>query len=189
MIVVFLAEYLRAADRLQIENLKRIVGSVNQDESDVLCDFTSSETSIEKGLTFSFLLPSVMYQKDEVDVDGIMVRIRNSSKEVFVIKWGQSSIFTDGRSCIPFLAGMKYRDAGNPSATPDSVIPPDGEVAKTIFFSDQIWGPSPWTIGKVFLKLNQSMKFILVLKIQKGNESPNYYTINSPVISCIPKQK
>jgi hypothetical protein len=45
-------------------------------------------------------------------------------------------------SGIPFFDGMHYRDAGNPSATPDTLVPPGQIVEKSIYVSNVKFGAS-----------------------------------------------
>ena len=93
------------------------------------------------------------------------------------------------------MAGMKYRDAGNPSVIPDSIISPRGTITKTLYLSDKIrfdedpFLPDRWLITGVILDVGETIRFTLNLKIRKGNHSPKYYTVISPPITVRLKKK
>ena len=56
---------------------------------------------------------------------GMSITVTNNTDDALLINFGKS-VFTLGNiySGIPFTGGVRVKDAGNPAATPDAVIPP-----------------------------------------------------------------
>lgn len=62
-------------------------------------------------------------------IKGAEFEFENTTDKVVVISWGKSVMSINGVQVgTPFIGGMKYADAGNPSNTPDTIIPPKGKV-------------------------------------------------------------
>jgi len=155
----------------------------------VSLNYTPTKEILEDETEIIFGQPVGYHEFGKAHIQGIVVTIKNNSNEVVVIKWSESCISTDGRSCIPFLEGMKYKDAGNPSATPDSIISPRGTLTKALYLSDGVRFysskySSGWSLIGVYLNPGETMRFTLNIKIQKDNSPPKYYTIITPPITA-----
>jgi hypothetical protein len=116
-----------------------------------------------------------------LDVIGVNVTLTNASSEFLTIKSGQSSIAMGNYSGIPFLPGMAYRDAGNPSATPDIIIPPNQSVSKTFLVSSCMFSDG-WNVYGVLLPKANYLTIALYLKVEKADSSAEYASVTTPAI-------
>lgn len=124
-----------------------------------------------------------LHLKYWVTIEGIKIAIKNSTDKVLVIKCGESNLSIGSFSGIPFLDGMKYKDAGNPSVTPDILVPPNQTVEKNFYISNVYFAGSTWAINGVPIKKDGSTKATLTLKLILGNDqNTQYYSVTSPSI-------
>lgn len=117
-----------------------------------------------------------------INLNGIKVAIVNYSDHIYVIQWANSSISFGNFTGIPFLDGMKYKDAGNPAATPDSIIPPKTIVYRTLYTSNVEFSNGDWSIKGEWIPTNNSMIINVYLKILDNNNLAKYYSAESPYI-------
>jgi hypothetical protein len=69
---------------------------------------------------------------------GIILSIVNNSNSPINISWKDSTINIDGKQLgTPFLEGMRYADAGNPSATPPTIVGA-GQKANVFVFTPNV---------------------------------------------------
>lgn len=114
-------------------------------------------------------------------VNGIKVLLRNTTDSVLIIRWSESALSSKSFSGIPFLDGMKYINAGNPSATPDSVIAPGQTLTKELNMSNVKFDKSWAVLGEPIPKVD-GLSFTLTLKVIDSNNSSQYYYLTSPKI-------
>jgi len=124
-------------------------------------------------------------------LNGLVVLIKNPTNRVFVVKWSESAISIGGFSGIPFLAGMKYVNAGNPSATPDTLVAPGQSISKQVYVSrleyDDLmarFGNGWVVVGEPVYKDNTS-NAVLTLKVVDDNGKMQYINLNSPPIGIV----
>lgn len=120
-------------------------------------------------------------------IDGIILNFQNSSSSVVVLNWSNSAVSANGNSYgIPFLGGMKYRDAGNPSATPNTIIPPGQSIAISAFVPRVEFKNSNWMIKGVPLQKESDIAFAFYVAVI-ANGQTQYLEINTPGIN-VPKK-
>lgn len=158
---------------------------------------------LSNGISISFLAPSLglgadcnpkttpyysqrfsflgMGSSSTIECEGAHLEIKNTTNEIRVIKWAGSSIVIGGYSGIPFLDGMKYANAGNPSATPDTIIPPGMTIAKSVFLPSVSFH-NDWSINGTPVPKNNTLDINLYLKIADANGAEQYFSLKSPTI-------
>lgn len=114
-------------------------------------------------------------------LNGISCTFQNTSDKVLIIKWADSAISSGSFSGIPFLSGMKYTDAGNPSATPDTLIAPGQTISKDVYISRVKFKNNWWIIGEPIPKQG-GIKCILSIKVVDGNGNYQYFSPQTPLI-------
>jgi len=118
-----------------------------------------------------------------IAIHGVAMSIKNNSEQIKVIKWGESSISTGNYSGTPFLDGMKYKDAGNPSSTPDTLITPGQTITKTVYLPLVKFIPGAgWDNSGELLPRNGSVTFTFALKIQNADSTSQYVSLRTPPI-------
>ena len=120
--------------------------------------------------------------KAPIEFWGINIYIRNKSDEVKVIRWSESTFVVGDFSGLPFLDGMKYVNANNPSALPDTVLPPGQDVDKAVYLSRVTFSGIDWYIDGEYIPKNNKLKASLYLKILDAKGNSNYYSISTPTI-------
>lgn len=175
-------------------------------------DYTSAisflgpaEVKLENGLVINFRRPLLSTQSGKKDspyytnstaglfgkmystlmLNGANVTFKNTTKQVMVIRWRESSLSFGNFSGIPFLDGMQYREAGNPSSTPDSVIAPGQTVSRELYVSSVNFYSGPnggWSMNGSFIPRDNSLMITLVLKVLDANEQSKYFSVVSPPI-------
>lgn len=120
-----------------------------------------------------------------VGVAGYTVTLTNTTDKLMAIKWSQSSITLGSTTGLPFLDGMKYRFAGNPSATPDAIVPPHQSVKVNVYIPSSYYQDG-WQQGFVGLKADGSLKGVLYIKVVDEDGKESYTTANSPNIILPP---
>ena len=58
-------------------------------------------------------------------VKGIKVRLENLTKHEMKIHWNESIVQVGKFGSMPFIKGMSFNDAANPSKVPDTILPPN----------------------------------------------------------------
>ncbi|MEN6565878.1 MAG: hypothetical protein ABFC57_06220 [Veillonellales bacterium] len=112
-------------------------------------------------------------------IDGVSCKFKNTSDQVLVIKWSESAISTGSFSGVPFLDGMRYTDAGNPSATPDTLIPPGNSVQKDIFLPRTEF-KSYWRVIGEPIPINGSVQLNLAIKVVDSKGAYQYLNLQVP---------
>jgi len=122
-------------------------------------------------------------------IEAVTISIHNATDKVAIIKWGESNLTIGNFSGIPFLDGMKFKDAGNPSATPDTLIPPGQTIRKTLNISSVRYGTTQtssdddWHINTEPIRKDRTTTATVTMKMLIGNNpTPNYYSVTSPAI-------
>lgn len=116
-----------------------------------------------------------------ITVEGVNIRISNPSSKVAIVKWSESALTIGSFSGMPFIGGMKYRDAGNPSATPDLIVAPGQTITKDLYVS-RVHFDKDWSIDGEPLRKDNTTTATLVLKVLNDKGGFAYYTIVSPQI-------
>jgi len=120
---------------------------------------------------------------------GLYVNVDNKGTAPAVISWKNSSISVvyKGNSKnygVPFLYGMKYKDAGNPSATPDSVIAPGQKTTIRVYLPEVSFYGSGWIHRGRVVEYGTDFNMILVMSV-----NGKYITINTPGINYVEQSK
>ncbi len=122
-----------------------------------------------------------------ISVRGIGVSITNNTDAVAVINWKDSSIDVDGQPYgVPFLDGMKYMNAGNPNATPNSVIPPHQTIEKLVFLPNVKMMSRHWNVeGAPLLRVKNRVINLYVSVTVRG--TTDYAIVSTPGINMLLK--
>lgn len=133
----------------------------------------------------------------EIGVQGVDVELTNTTDKLMVIKWSESSLALGTFTGVPFVSGMKYKDAGNPAATPNTIIPPKGNVAVSLFISEIYYDDfrEKWNSEYTPVCVDKSLKATIYMKVLDpvGNsmycvaESPNIVIPQSAIDKIIKK--
>lgn len=118
----------------------------------------------------------------ELTITGVVVEITNSSDQVRIVRWRESSISTNSFSGIPFLDGMYYYDAGTAN-TPDTIIGPGQKLRKEVSMSrigSNLLGGQ--VIVGESVPINGSVNVTLLLKIVDETGNGTYCTVTVPPI-------
>ncbi|AIF51310.1 hypothetical protein [Pelosinus sp. UFO1] len=121
-------------------------------------------------------------------VEGVRISINNPTTKVAIMKWSESNLSIDSFSGIPFLDGMKYRDAGNPAFTPNTIIMPGQIVEKSLFISNITYAASmstmkhEWQVIGVPIRRDGTTKATVTFNLILGNDQPQYHSISTPPI-------
>lgn len=110
------------------------------------------------------------FEKKRKQVGGIasvLVKIQNKSQGLIKTNFAYSSITHEGKTYIPFLDGMQYKDASR-SIPPDKVIPPGLDMQFDFYSSAQVKGA---TLGAL-----EASDIVLVLCLNI-NSSDYFYTV------------
>lgn len=111
-------------------------------------------------------------------ITGISLMCTNHSDEVIVIDWAESLFELGNYSGIPFLADMKYLDAGKPEKTLKTIIAPHSSKTIALFhgkpyFSDE------WHHGYALISTYGDIKALVAMKVMI-NDKTKYYTYITP---------
>lgn len=128
---------------------------------------------------FQYADPSNSYA---ASVAGVLVTFKNNTDDLMVLKLGQSNISLGSLSAIPFVDGMKYKDAGNPSATPDVILPPQKSIRKTIYADYYHLDDTDWIVDGVPVLKDNSLYATLYLKVESSDGKSQFVTIQTPNI-------
>lgn len=120
-----------------------------------------------------------------IPVNGVEVELSNHSDQPYIINWAGSSMSCGSFSGMPFLDGMSGRNAGNPAATPDTVIPPGTTVTKILYLSRVSFYDRSWYVNGELIPTDNSLNIRLYLKVADSNNMYRYYAANSPHIGLV----
>ena len=115
-------------------------------------------------------------------VTGLNVTLVNNSNQLLVIKWSESSYTMGGYAGIPFLDGMKYINAGNPSALADSILPPNTQLTRNIFQSNVQFINGQWQKGYQPIREDSGLQGSLYLKVVDQNGNSSYASVTTSPI-------
>ena len=166
---------------------------------------TPMEIALENGLSINFEQPVVDAGADAVDGSpyytqrsgflfwsgdvytnavGLDFVLKNNSSQVLVVRWAESALSVGNFSGMPFIGGMKFVDAGNPSVTPNTIIPPGQTLEQRIYVS-RVYRSSntnAWRIDGVPIPKDNSLSFMLSLKVLDSVGNGKYFTVTTPKI-------
>ena len=120
-------------------------------------------------------------------VKGLNIKFENKSNLVKVLRWSESSMTIGAFSGIPLLDGMKYADAGSPTATPNTVLSPGQTMTIDLIISrvkhtpGSNYSSGKWEIESEAIPANSGLSALLALKVITDNIG-NYYSIKIPDI-------
>lgn len=177
------------------KNTTDFIHFINTENNTIICDnnFTVRfAAAYINNLVYLDDMPIDVYSKkyrglfhtnfSPIQVDGVLMELTNNSDQMLVIRWAESNISIGDFYGIPFLDGMKYANAGNPSATPDSIIPPKQTIKKPVYISRVKFYDNEWAVNGVFIPIDNSLKVQLYLKAIDSNNNSKYYSaISSPI--------
>ena len=70
-------------------------------------------------------------------ITGFQIHLYNPTDNMVTIEWRNSAICVDGAAKgIPFLDGMKFKDAGVPAYTENDILPPKATLVRDVYTSD-----------------------------------------------------
>ena len=183
------------AVRLDGSNVKELVKQVRFDLSDVnykiydeILGISAQDIYITNAKFYKVrekdLRDDLLYYKEfdgtkvVLGVTGVKIECSNLSDEVIVIDWAESLFELGNYSGIPFLADMKYIDAGKPEKTPKTIIAPHS--TKTIaLFHGAPYFRSKWYDGYAPISTYGDLKALVALKVMI-NDKTKYYTYTTP---------
>lgn len=116
---------------------------------------------------------------------GVSITFKNTTNHILIIKWSESAFGAGDNSSVPFISGVKYKDAGNPSALPDLILTPGQKISKDIYLSNVEYKYDNWDVVGIPIPKDGSVTFVLTLKILDNNGNANYFSVNSPSIGIL----
>lgn len=165
------------ADGVEIYAYNAIGGTKSQ--VNFVSDIKTGKTKVTYGATPE----SDNYgdKKSVLTAIGLYIQFVNSKSAPAVISWKNSSISSGDKNFgVPFLEGMKYMDAGNPSATPDTIILPGQKVLKKVFIPNVKFVGSRWTHDGVTITPSKDVSITLVLSV-----NGKFFTVVTPGINFV----
>ena len=122
-------------------------------------------------------------------LQGARVSIENSSDKIYVIKWSESVMQFGTFSGIPYIADMKFIDAGDKNKTPDTVITPHTTATLSIYTNNVEFSKfdSDWHINGEPVPINNSIGIKLFLKIYDENNTSKFYPLQLTHLGWIDK--
>lgn len=120
----------------------------------------------------------------EIGIQGVDVSLTNNTDKLMVIKWSESSFSLGSFTGVPFISGMKFKDAGNPAATPNTIIPPKGTVNVTLFNSAIFYDSfnKTWDVEYLPIRVDKSLKAAIYMKVLDPVGNSIYCSAESPAI-------
>lgn len=115
-------------------------------------------------------------------VQGVQLKLTNTTDKMMIVKWSESSLSLGTFYGIPFLPGMKYTNAGNPSSTPDTIIPPHKTVSTTLYISNVSFSGGNWIQGSAYVRADNSLKAAVYMKVLNPDGTSEYCSAESPAI-------
>lgn len=123
-----------------------------------------------------------------VTITGFTISLSNTSTELMIIKWAESSISIGSSSGIPFIEGMKYQNAGNPAATPNTIIP-TGKTIKTQLYLPTAQYDRGWGIIGEPMPKEGTLASSLIMNISDSSNNSKYYTLDIYPLEVVEKGK
>lgn len=122
-----------------------------------------------------------------VSVAGVLATFKNESDQLYIIHFAKSNISLGYITAVPFVDGMHYKDAGNPAATPDLIVPPHQSVTKAIYAAYYTL-LSDWSLlnTSIPVREDRSVKGALYLNVQQAGFPEKYITVSIPPIYVKP---
>ena len=118
-----------------------------------------------------------------IGVNGISLRMENLTDNVLVVHWNESVVQIGNTSSMPFINGMKYIDAGKPSDTPNTVIPPKSFVNVDLYPATNVqYQLGEWKIMIAPLNTSGTTQASVTMKVEENNES-KYYSYKTPCMN------
>lgn len=112
---------------------------------------------------------------------GIILSIVNNSASPINISWKDSTINVNGKQLgTPFLEGMRYADAGNPAATPPTIVGAGQKANLYVFTPNVRFINGSWNNNGV--PLQPSKNVVLTIYAMVNNQ---IVTINTPGINLV----
>lgn len=122
----------------------------------------------------------------EISLHGVTINITNNSNEMKIIKWSESTIELGYYNGLPFLDNMQYKDAGNPTKTLDTIVPPGKTISRDIYIAKTSYNKEyGWSIIGTLIPKSNTLTANLYMKIVDENGIGKYYTANSPHIGLV----
>lgn len=117
-----------------------------------------------------------------VGVIGVQIKFTNTTSSVALVSWKDSVLMIDDVSYgIPLIAGMPYREAGNPSATPNTVIPPKKTVYVNTYVPSPILHNGAWYQQPIKIPKKGFVTFSYYISVNINNKS-SYVNVDIPKI-------
>lgn len=113
---------------------------------------------------------------------GVIVELTNTSNDVMVVKWNQSQFRIGTHKGLPFLSGMKYKDAGNPSAIRDTIIAPGETVLEDLYTSSVEFKNGYWNTGLAYLSPSYTTNAGVYMKVEKNGASSYFGKVSPNII-------
>lgn len=118
---------------------------------------------------------------------GVVLELENTGDEPLAIKWADSAIRLGGYNGVPFFPGMKYKDAGNPSLLPSTLIPPHSVVEVSLLLGNpRLTDYDGWRDGYAPVLVDESLRATVTMKVE-SNSGTKYYSFVTPRI-IFPKE-
>ena len=130
-------------------HIKGHLANIVFDKAPLTFDFnglklTAISPIVDRGRIVSDSLDKTTYYTDGHNfpgVNGVSIEFTNDTQNAVILSWKDSVVSVNGQSYgMPCFANMNYRDVGNPSATPNTVIPPKQKVTVFPLVSTVIYG-------------------------------------------------
>ena len=130
---------------------------------------------------YYFRVSGIGHADNVFGVKGLAMQLENLTDNVLVIHWKDSVIQIGNNGGMPFINGMKYIDAGKPSETPNTVLPPKASLNIEIYPATKVkyyssWG---WHILVEPISSDGSTQATVTMKIEENGAS-KYYSFKSP---------
>lgn len=113
-------------------------------------------------------------------IKGVEFEIENTTSDVASINWGKS-IMSANRVQVgtPFLSSMKFTDAGNPNATPDTIVIPNSKVKIAAYTPFVRFAGGGWLHEGLPLLRGDTLNISYYLHISINGVS-KYYNLDLP---------
>ena len=199
ILLVLATSGLTSAERLKGSGLSDLYKSITYDtnksritqcENGLVVEFTALQICDEIGESYLDKYGSNHYWykagllgiNHVLGVQGVHLTLTNSTDKIMVVKWSESSLNIGTFNGIPFLAGMKYKDAGNPSATPDTIVPPKQSIPVSLYLSNVSFSAGNWHQGYAYVRVDKSLKAGVHMKVLNASGASTYCSVESPAI-------
>lgn len=123
-----------------------------------------------------------------IGVRSINITFTNSSSDVLVVKWSESSYNIGSYSGPVLLEGVKLIDAGKPSSLPDTIVPLGESISKAVFIGKAEFirsGAARWELELAPLSISTPPAPKLYLKVLANDGASKYYSAIGPKIMPI----